>query len=575
MVKNKNYKLQITNYIFQKYYFLFFLICNLQSAICNSLSAQQVGEKYWLQFTDKKNTSFSFSNPEKFLSQRAIGRRKNQNINITENDFPVNSDYIDSVVKSGVLLLNKSKWLNGITVEIIDSTALSKIKKFPFVFEIKFIKPVTMFKKENQEINNKFGWKNENDFLNNTNESPVNYGNSFNQIKMLAGNQLHDLGFRGQGKIIAVLDAGFWRANEIKAFDSLRANNQILGTWDFVKNEVNVYDDDSHGMFVLSLMGGHLEEKLIGTAPKANFWLLRSEDARSEYLIEEYNWVAAAEFADSVGADIINSSLGYSEFNDTTQNHSYNDLNGNTTVVTKGADIAASKGILVVNSAGNEAQTSWKQIIAPADGDSVLAVGAVDSLGKYAAFSSLGLSSDNRIKPNVAAQGEAVTLARDSGIFNGSGTSFSSPIIAGMAACLWQAHPEKTNMEIINAIQQSANQFNKPDKKLGYGIPNFSVAYYTLSEHKKTNEVELLQIFPNPFKDDFEFAVSPNSKEEIAVQIFDFNGKNIYKFSETKINVIKNYRWVKIENLDFMSAGVYKVSIKIQSEKFVRTIVKY
>ncbi len=317
-----------------------------------------------------------------------------------------------------------------------------------------------------------------------TSGESYDYGQAFNQINMLNGIPLHDLGYDGAGMTIAVLDAGFLNANVLSAFDSLWLNNQIIGYKDFVSPLApDIFGSHTHGTSVLSTMGANLPAEMVGTAPKADYWLLRSEDDATEYLIEELNWASAAEYADSVGVDVINSSLVYNTFDDPAQDHTYAYMDGNTTPITIAADLAASKGILVVNSAGNSGSSSWHYIGAPADGDSVFSIGAVNSSGVYASFSSTGPTYDGRIKPNVVAQGQGSTIisAYSGNVISGNGTSFSSPITAGMVASLWQAHPDKKNTEIMEAIQQSATQALNPDSLLGFGIPDYFAAHTLLS----------------------------------------------------------------------------------------------
>jgi subtilisin family serine protease len=282
---------------------------------------------------------------------------------------------------------------------------------------------------------------------------------------------------------------------------------------------------------VLSTMGGNFPGQLIGTAPKASYWLLRSEDGGSEFLIEEYNWVSAAEYADSVGADVINSSLGYTEFNDPIQNHTYSDLDGDTAPATIGADFAASRGILVVNSLGNEGGSPWYYLSVPSDGDSVMGIGAVDPAGNKAGFSSFGPSYDGRVKPNVSAQGSSTYIAdvySTNGFTFGSGTSFSSPILAGMAACLWQANPSQTNMQIKNAIELSGSQANNPDFLLGYGIPDFMMANNILTViEDPENGNSLTRIYPNPARESFTIILSQEQPAKGRVEVTDISGRLI------------------------------------------------
>nr|NQU89848.1 S8 family serine peptidase [Bacteroidota bacterium] len=452
-------------------------------------SAQVAPDKYWVRFTDKNNSPFSVDNPGEFLTQQAINRRTAQGISVVENDLPVNAPYIAAVVNTGATLLNVSKWFNSVTVFTDSPDVIVAINALPFVSSVDQIchKPVPWKKTKKSFFDNESESEIPNEKLlrGNTAGQSYDYGQAWNQINMLNGIALHDLGFDGLGMTIAVLDAGFKNANVLSAFDSLWMNNRILGWKDFADPlNPDIFNSHTHGTSVLSTMGANLPGQMVGTAPRANYWLLRSEYGPSEYLVEEMNWISAAEFADSVGADIINSSLGYTTFDDPSQNHTYQDMNGKTTPVTIGADLAASKGILVVNSAGNSGNSSWLYIGAPADGDSVFTIGAVNSSGIYASFSSIGPTYDGRTKPDVVAQGQGSTIisANSGNVVSGNGTSFSSPITAGMVACLWQAHPDSRNTEIMEAIRQSGSLANSPTMFLGWGIPDYLSAHTLLSE---------------------------------------------------------------------------------------------
>ncbi|VAW29171.1 Peptidase S8 and S53, subtilisin, kexin, sedolisin, partial [hydrothermal vent metagenome] len=398
------------NLMTMKKYFLFFLLVLFNS----SLYPQIAPDKYFIQFTDKNNSPYSLSQPEKYLTARALARRARYHIPIKENDIPVNPQYVKAVANTGVQILNTSRWLNGITVYTTDTALIDSIKSFTFVRSTLKFSPAGQkedkFRKE--AAIPAVGTP----VFKAVDTQEAKYGAALTQIKQINGIYLHNKGYRGEGMVIAVLDAGYSSVPKQPLFDSLRNDHRILGTKDFVVPGGDVYPQHYHGRMVLSCMAADIPGTMIGTAPKASYWLLRSEDARSENVIEEYNWVSAAEFADSVGADVINSSLGYIAFDDTTFSHPYSDMDGKTCISTRGAEIAASKGILVVNSAGNDGQSiAFPWIGAPADGDSVLTAGAVTATGIRASFSSIGPTYDGRIKPTVMAmgQGDAVANSTD------------------------------------------------------------------------------------------------------------------------------------------------------------------
>ncbi len=532
--------------------------------------------KYFIQFTDKNNSPFSISNPSAFLTQRALDRRVAQGILIDSTDIPVNQNYIDSVISKGAHVLTRSKWFNGVTIDA-DSATLQAVLALPFVQQSTQVHR-NHSNLSDEERSNKFFMP-----LNaQRNALPhaqaFDYGQSFDQIHIMNGDYLHNAGFHGEGKVIALLDAGFLDANILPAFDSLFANNQILGTWDFVAGEASVYEDYLHGMMVLSTIGGNVPGQLVGTAPKASFWLLRTEDVATEYIIEEYNWDAGAEFADSVGADIISTSLGYTTFLDPTEDHTYADQNGHTNPSSRAANIAFSKGMLVCASAGNEGSNFFHYISSPADGDSVIAVGAVDIFGSYASFSSTGPSSDGDVKPNVAAVGLNDVLSNtDGSIGNASGTSFACPVLAGSAACLWQAHPARSNNEIKDAIQRSASQYFGPDSLLGYGIPNFLVADSLLNitvggtQLNSSSKDQLVYVSPNPFVGMIELKFYSGSNQKLNIEIFDSFGK---KIKEQSVKISAGDKKSIDLYLGELSKGIYFIEVSSNENKFVRKIVK-
>jgi serine protease AprX len=509
---------------------------------------------YWVGFTDKANSPWALSNPGEYLSQRALERRKNQSIPVDSLDLPVNPEYINQILQRGATLVHSSKWLNGITVKTQDANFSERILSLPFVKEVQLTKRAFSLK----SAVNKF----EEPFVHggNLEIDTMLYGLSVHQVGQLNGQFLHNQNFKGQGMQIAVLDAGFYRVDHFPAFDSLWMNGQILGTRDFVGGN-HVFEGHFHGMSVLSTMGGNIPGQLIGSAPKASYWLIRSEDVNSEFLIEEDNWVAAAEFADSAGVDIINSSLGYFRFDDSEMNHTYADMDGNTTRVTRGANIAASRGMLVFSSAGNEGRenNSWKYIIAPSDGDNVIAVGAVNKDGIPAPFSSYGPASDGDVKPNVTAIGWNTIMQRSNGTIGaGNGTSFSSPVMAGAAACLWQANPQATAFQIKKAIEQSAHLYLNPDSVMGYGIPDLKFADKILKsgmpERWITDAIWL--VYPNPAHDYLVLQKrTGNFNGKVQIAFYTLEGKLIQK--EEKPDAAK----IVLQNLHWLPRGLLILQI--------------
>ncbi len=345
------------------------------------------------------------------------------------------------------------------------------------------------------------------------------------------GQALHTRGYTGKGMVIAVLDAGFYRVDELPAFDSLRMQGRLAGTRDFVDPSASVFEEHTHGMMVLSCMGGNLPGRLVGTAPHASYWLIRTEDSFSEFPVEEDNWIAGAELADSVGADIINTSLGYSTYDLPEMSHPWADMDGKTTRVARGANVAASKGMLVFSSAGNEARNPWHRIISPADGDSVIAVAAVTREGIRASFSSVGPSADREIKPNLAAMGQNTVVQNiDGQVAGANGTSFSSPVLAGMAASLWQAFPDEPAWKIKQALLRSGHLYLRPDSLLGFGIPDMGTAGALLgiSSDRGNQPTAKWTAFPLPFRETITL-ISPEAHYgEAVVEMYSLTGQKLF-----------------------------------------------
>ena len=434
--------------------------------ICLGTFAQFTPEdtlKYRISLKDKAATDYSLQKPEMYLSKKSIERRKRQGLEIDSTALPVCKKYVDAIRKKGVHVLVTGKWDNFVTVSCNDSMLIAEIAGLPFVRSTERVwRGVAKRASERDSLINK----------------PLRtdslYGPAITQIKMSHADRLHEAGFKGQGMTIAVIDAGFHNVDKIEAMKNIN----ILGTRDFVNPEADIYAESSHGMSVLSCMAMNQPNVMIGTAPEASYWLLRSEDEYSENLVEQDYWAAAIEFADSVGVDLVNTSLGYYSFDDPTKNYRYRDLNGHYALMSREAAKAADKGIVVVCSAGNSGSGSWKKITPPGDAENVITVGAVNKYGVLAPFSSVGNTADGRVKPDVVAVGlGSDVMGTDGNLRHANGTSFSSPIMCGMVACLWQACPELTAKEIIELVRRSGDRAVFPDNIYGYGIPDLWKAY--------------------------------------------------------------------------------------------------
>jgi len=441
--------------------------------LCTDLTliqAQEFSYFYRVSFRDKGANIPSMFSPVDLLSQRAIDRRIKSGIEVTDyTDLPVSREYINQISALGFTFHCSSKWMNTALFKTKDEADTSPLLVFSFVSEVKLVKrPMgkSSFADKLETIT--------------TADAPPPYDRP---LTMVNGYPLHNAGYDGSGVLIAVLDGGFMYADKASSLALLRSRNGIKYTYDFVNNNTYAYSYHTHGTMVLSVLAGQISNAIRGTAPGADFFLLRTEDGATEFPVEEDYWAAGAEFADSAGADIISSSLGYYVFDDPVMNHTFADLDGNTTFITRAADIAASKGILVVNSAGNERNKTWLRIIAPSDGDSVLASAAVDGYNNISAFSSAGPSADDQVKPDLATLGVSIVVqANETQLARSSGTSFSCPVLSGITACLMEAVPEANAMEIIYALHSSADRYNNPDSLYGYGIPDMNRALSTLQD---------------------------------------------------------------------------------------------
>ncbi len=512
-------------------------------------------EHAWVFFTDKPNSTSYFANPLTMLSQRAIDRRVRQNIAYDSKDIPINNTYINQIdAVTGIEVKAKSKWLNAVHVIGLEHD-IRNLENFSFVDHVEFASNLIT-----RRNNSKNG---ENKFL--SERVTYNYGGSFNQVSQIGVDFLHQNDFTGQGMQIAVLDAGFGGVDTFSAFQRIRDNNQILGSYNFVERNQNLNTASEHGTSVLSTIVGYVDGELIGTAVDASVYLFITEDVLSETPLEESLWVEAAEKADSLGVDIINTSLGYQDFDEAKYDHVYSDFNGSTTFAARGASILASRGIILTVSAGNDGN-GFYYIGTPADAKDVLTVGSIDEFGNMSDFSSYGPSADNRVKPDVVAKGQLVTVIDNSGnVSLSNGTSFSSPIICGAVASLWQAFPNKTSYEIMQMIRESAHLYNAPENHFGYGIPNFQYAYTVANINENTFK-ELL-IFPNPTTDILHVS-SLNNNEITTISLYN----NIGSLALNKDVQNTGLKYINVENIN---SGMYCVKIKFSDNSFViKKIVK-
>ncbi len=530
-----------------------------------ALSLQTMAQdRYIIFLKNKTNSPYNINNPQTFLSTKAIARRTAMGIAIDSSDIPVNPAYIVAIANTGAKILNTSRWFNTITVQA-DTQQVINIGALNYVSSYKKVYGANLLRGQSK---NKFEafYKEEENTVNNY-QFVGNYGGADNQIKMIKADQLHASNYTGKSMTIAVIDAGFRKADVHKAFDSLRANNKILGTWDFSRNDPYVYDFSNHGTSVLSCISANVPDSMIGTAPHASVYLLRSEEEAEEYLVEEYNWVAAAEFADSVGADIINSSLGYTTYDANSQSHDYQDLDGNKTVITRAANIASRKGVLVVNSAGNSGNSSWFYIGAPADGTEVFTIGSVGADQTLSSFSSHGPTSAGLTKPDVVAQGGPSFIARANTLSYGfgSGTSFSGPIIAGFSACAWElykkTYPASKPAQLKSWIKFYSNNANNPNNDFGWGLPDGSKLLLNAAiEQNKTNEIV---VYPNPNKGFLQINLQDQNNNNYQLNITDLLGKILYSQTFNSVELLNG-----IELPANILGGIYILSLESNNTNY-------
>jgi len=537
----------------------------LMIVMANLLSAQG-GTKFWIKLADKNGTPYSVSTPTAFLTQKSIDRRVAQGILVDQTDLPVTPAYVTQIDNiANVKVLYASKWLNSVAVSIsstngtVISTATNAINSLSFVV--------------NTNPSNKFRVVYDKEVSENVNTHAKAqgiieyYGNGYDQAQQINAVCLHGYGFRGKGMTIAVMDAGFDNANNLPAFDSLFARGGVLGTRDFVEGGNSVYEDNSHGMKVLSCMAACQPSAMVGTAPDADYWLLRTEDVATETPSEEYNWIRAAEFSDSVGVDILTTSLGYTTYDVALSalNHTYSGLNGKTYPMSIAATMAVRKGMFVLNAAGNDGAGSWQFIGVPADADSICTVGAVNISGNYENWSSKGPTSDGRIKPDLVARGLATWVALPTGGYEqGNGTSYATPVLAGAIACFWQRHTTFNTMKVLDTLRKTASNNLTPNNTMGWGIPNMCSLPVGVKEVNSMANV--FRVFPNPTTNKITVMVTDKSYEVQTIELRNVLGAVLKTITITSAETLVD--------LSLYSNGVYFIKVNTKAGSYTQKIVK-
>ncbi|WP_347922324.1 S8 family serine peptidase [Pontimicrobium sp. SW4] len=512
-------------------------------------------EDAWVYFTDKEDVATKIANPLTILTQKAIDRKNKHGVAIDARDVEVNESYITSLKNAtGITVYAKSKWFNAVHVRGTETDIDNLETTFSFVDHIEFADKslnTTRVSIPNKKAKDKFSVENT--------RVVFNYGNTQNQVEMINADDLHVADYTGEGVTVAVIDAGFPNVNTMGAFQRLRDNSDLLGGYDFVNRTSDVYAStvSDHGTKVLSTMAGFIENQYVGTAPDASYYLFLTEDGLDENPVEESYWVEAAERADSLGVDILNTSLGYKDF-PTYPRYDYTsaDMDGNTAFITRGANIAYEKGMLVVNSAGNSGVNG---VNAPADAIGVFTIGAVDGNGDYVSFSSKGSVIQPTHKPDVVARGGAAyVIDSNNNIVQNNGTSFSSPIMTGGLASLIQALPNFTNAEIMQLVRESASIYNTPNFEIGYGIPDLQQALGAVLNKGGDILGKEFKIFPNPAKS-LLFVNFPENVNSADIAIFDVLGKLVINTTIYQNN--------KALNIEALSKGIYIARLKGDNKK--------
>ena len=540
--------------------FLFFFL------VIFALQLQAQGNYYFVSFKQKDTSNFSSLNPESFIARKCLYRRMKFHLpSITINDLPVSEKNIQSVLPFVSNYLYSLKWFNGIVV-LANAGLADSLKNNKEIKEVKLIGYDIARKKEvNINLADRINLLEQRFDKNETVDSSLYYGKATEQILITNTQKLHQQLLNGKGIDIAVFDAGFNNLNKLTFFNQ----GNIKNSFNIVNADEDIYiNSDEHGLNVVSCMAANVPYKYVGTAPEANYHLFKTENNFSEYPIEEYHWAKAAEMADSLGVDIITSSLGYTEFDDKGFRHKKKEFIGNKTIIAQAANLAVNNGILVVVSAGNEGNKIWENICTPADADQVITVGACNQVKKAADFTSIGFVKRSKVKPELATLGESVNLINEDGkMIKGNGTSYSTPLIAGAAACLLQGNRMKTPLEIKQAMMLSSNQYYHANELLGYGIPDIKLAhqllaYYTIDTLIQTNQLadSNLHVCLNSMMNQKVEITLQTAEEKIVLKQKEKIEMGVNRFSLIKSNKLKQ--------------GLYILKIKTANSVLIHKIEK-
>lgn len=517
-----------------------FLVFILSQLLLLSISTNANATIYFVSFKYKATDGYTLAKPSDYLSSKAIERRHRQGIAIDSTDLPVSSKYLKLLSGHVDSVMFTSKWLNGALVKATTSQANALLL-------LSFVKNVSTVSADFQEVPISQKMDDPADIGDPGQATHEVYGEAYSQVRMVRGDFLHSKGFKGKGLTIAVIDAGFDNYNELAAFNNLRGG--VVDTYDFTKRSAALRASDVHGTKVLSLLAASIPARFCGSAIEANYALFVTESSQYEQIIEEYYWGLAAERADSLGCDVVASSLGYSKFDYSFMNHTVADLCMDVAPSSRAASLAAKKGMLVVVSAGNEGNRQWEYVTFPADSPDVVAVGAVTLAGKLGVFSSLGPA--NSVKPQLVGMGVSATMLDVNGnVVKGNGTSYSAPQIAGFAACLWQAFPLTSSEKLKKVIYSTASNSSTPNSQVGYGVPNFELAYTTLKAEQPPVQ-EAAHVTPNPFRDIIKINVDGSFTGACTYQLFGLEG-TLEKVGTTWITLGEG----KLEGLEEVRSGI-------------------